>query len=161
MIAVIIFVLSALALRAEPVSYHVLRSHLIQYEGYRHSPYRDGASWSVGVGHNLTANGHKKKSYYTSREIEQFLAADLSWALDSCRKGIRDFDSLPHSVQCVAVGVAFGVGRTGFERFKGFRTALSNRSYRKAAMELQLSQWSRQVSPARANAYLKTLRALP
>lgn len=153
-------ILGATAASADPVPYSTIRTHLIKYEGYRHHPYRDGPNgWSVGVGHNLTIRGEKPRPYYSSIQIERQLTENISWALDAARRGIRGFDDLPHDIQCVAIGVAFTVGRTGFERFYEFRTALSYRSYRKAAMELQLSRWSRQVSPSRVGDYLRILRA--
>lgn len=150
-------VLSASALAASPVSYHRIRGHLIEWEGYHTSPYRDGSDWSVGVGHNLTANGQKVRKSYSRTEIEQFLIADISWALDVCRAGVRDFDDLPESAQLVAIGVAFTVGRTGFMRLHGFRTALSYRSFNAAGHELNSLKWAKQVSPNRRKQYVMTL----
>lgn len=147
-------------LAAEPVSSVAIRDHLIRWEGYRLSPYRDGPGWSVGVGHSITANAERRKARYTAAEVERLLWADVSWALDAARQGIRDFDDLPPQVQLIALGVAFGTGRTGFHRFQSFRLALSRRAYNAAAHELAHSRWATQVSPERRTHYVNTLLRL-
>ena len=137
-----------------------IRAHLVQWEGYRTQPYRDGPGWSVGIGHSLTQHGEQGIWHrpYTSVEIERLFRRDVAWSLDACRQGIEDFDALPIDVQLVAIGVCWGVGRTGFERFRGFRLALSYRAYDSAATELRLSRWAGQVGPNRTRAYVQTLR---
>lgn len=151
--------LVATHLYATPVSPDAMRAYLIRYEGYRLTPYRDGNHWAVGVGHSLTAHRQAVRAY-SRVEVERFLWTDLSWSLDACRRGVRDFDDLPHEVQLLCVGVAFTVGRTGFERFRQFRLALSHRAYNAAAHELRWSKWFTQVSAARANAAVRVLLAL-
>lgn len=135
-----------------------IRAELVKWEGYRLVPYRDGAHWSVGIGHNLTVNRQPARRY-SPAEVERFFLADVSWALDACRKGISDFDDLPEQVQLVCISVAFGVGRTGFDRFRNFRLAMSYRAYDSAASELRLSKWATQVSPARRDHHIRVLRS--
>lgn len=144
----------------DTLSYAAIRAHVIQYEGYRFVPYPDGPGWSVGAGHSLTANMEPRKARYTVAEVERYLRQDIAWSWDAARAGITDFDSLPQDAQLVAIGVAITVGRTGFERFSAFRFALSHRAFNAALTELGNSRWRRQVSLARANAYLRTLHSL-
>ena len=153
-----IFLLSVLAATAAPITYAEARDYLVQWEGYRTTPYRDGPGYSVGIGHSLTANGEIPRARYTAVQIERYFAADLSWALDACRAGIRDFDELPKRVQLVALSVAFTTGRTGFHRFSGFRRALSWRAYEAAAAELSHSFWRNQVSASRFNHSISVIR---
>lgn len=147
---------------AAPVTLSQIRAHLTQWEGYSLVPYRDGVnSWSVGVGHSLSANCEPVKARYSPAEVESLLLRDIAWSLDACRQGIRAFDELPERVQLVAIGVAFGVGRTGFDRFRSFRLGLSMRAFNGAAHELATSRWATQVSPQRRQHYVQTLLRLP
>ncbi len=161
--AVVLWLIAGV-LRGQPtqpgtLSIHVAWSELIRWEGHSLTPYRDGAGYSVGVGHSLSAHAEPVKARYTQTEVWALFLADLSWSLDSCRSGIRDFDSLPRDIQLVALGLAWNVGRTGFARFHDFRVALSYRSYESAAFALQTSRWYQQAPARRVNAYLGTLRS--
>lgn len=146
--------------RAVPVTYSEARTYLVQWEGYKTTPYRDGPAghYSVGIGHSLTANGEVPRARYSPTQIERYFAADLSWALDACRAGVRRFDDLPKDIQLVALSVAFTTGRTGFHRFTNFRRALSWRAYDAAAVELADSKWRTQVSVSRFNHCVRVLR---
>lgn len=150
--------LAASAQAAPPLG--VIRDYLVRWEGYRLTPYKDRGHWSVGVGHNLTVNREPVRRY-SAAEVETLLWRDVSWALDVCRAGVTDFDDLPHDVQLVCIGLAFGVGRVGFMRFTNLRRALSWRAYHAASQELGLSKWYTQVSPARARAARQVLLNQP
>lgn len=157
LVGLILLILGALALRGAPVSADAIKRHLVEWEGYSLVPYRDGPGWSAGIGHSLTMHGHPVRSRYTAAQVDRWFREDVSWALDACRRGIERFDDLPHDVQIVCVGIAFGVGRTGFDRFRNLRLALSYRAYRSAASELRLSRWATQVSPVRRDYYVSVL----
>lgn len=145
---------SALAATPEKV-----KEELVKWEGYHLNPYRDGDHWSVGVGHNLSAR-HQKVRHYSRSEIERFFQSDLKWALDICRKGVKDFDLLPEEAQTICVSLTWGVGRVGFMSFKRFRAALAARDWKKAALELRSSKWATQVSPARLENHVAALLGL-
>lgn len=162
-IALILLLLCAVALRGAPVGLPQIREHLTFWEGYRLTPYRDGPSggYSVGVGHSLSANAERVKPRYTALEVERMLLKDISTALDTCRGGIERFDDLPERAQLVAISVAFGVGKTGFQRFSTFRRALSARDYPAAARALRRSKWARDVGRTRAEHHVEVLLSLP
>lgn len=147
--------------QADSLSPTTVELHLRRFEGYRTVPYRDGPSWSVGVGHNLSAHREPVKARYTDVEIRRFLLADTAAALDACRLGVTGFDDLPVEVQLVCIDLAFTTGSTGFQRWGNLRLALGRRAYSSAAIELTLSRWWRQVSAERANWALRALRAQP
>ena len=160
MIRLLLFLSLCSTVSAAPLTFERGAVYLTHWEGYRLVPYRDAQSgWSVGVGHSLTAHREQVKSRYTPAEVHAFLVHDFAVALESCEQGITDFDELPLDVQEVCIGVAFGCGARGFERFKSFRWALSRRAYWVAANELGLSKWYHQVSPNRANEAIRVLRA--
>lgn len=137
----------------------VIWSHLVEHEGYKTRPYRDGSGWSVGIGHNLTANRERilRERPYTHDEIVNLFRRDLVWALDAVRTGIEGYDALPEDIQLVALGVAWTVGRTGFLRMTSFRGALSRRNYVEAGRALVRARWSGQVGSNRVRRYLDAL----
>lgn len=161
LLAILALVAPAPSALAAPVTLDQARAFLVQFEGYRLVPYRDGAHISVGIGHNLTVHGERVKSRYTALEVERMFRRDLVWALDACRAGVRDFDDLPERVQLVALGVCWTVGRTGFHRFTNFRRALSYRAYNSAAHELSRTPWARQVGEHRSRHHIHVLLAQP
>jgi hypothetical protein len=144
---------------AAPVSTDHAYADLVRWEGHKLVPYRDQDGWSVGVGHALTMHGEPVKRSYTRAEVYQLFLHDFAVSKEVCRAGIRDFDRLPEDVQLVALGLAWGVGPTGFMRFRSFRLALSYRAYEAAVTELATSRWARQVSAARLNAAIHVLRS--
>ncbi len=144
---------------AAPLNTDLVMVEMTLWEGHRLTPYPDAGGWSVGIGHSLTQHGEPVKRTYTRLEVRQLFYHDLAVAYEAARAGVSDFDDLPDDVRLLTLGVIWGVGPTGFERFRAFRLALSYRSYDLAANELGLSRWYQQVSPRRANAALHTLRS--
>lgn len=132
---------------------------MVTWEGHRLVPYKDRDGWSVGVGHALTMHGEPVRRAYTRAEVYQLFLHDFAVSQEVCRAGVRDFDGLPEEVQLVALSVAWTCGPTGFMAFRDFRRALSRRAWTASATALYLSRWYGQVSPARANAAIATLRA--
>ncbi len=155
----VLFCACATLTRAAPLDTSRVYAELVRWEGHRLVPYRDQDGWSVGVGHALTMHGEPVKRIYTRAEVYQLFLRDLAVSKEACRVGVRDFDDLPEEVQLIALQVAWTCGPSGFARFKDFRFCLSNRAYYAAATQLYLSRWYRQVSPARANAAITTLRS--
>lgn len=121
--------------------------YLIQMEGFKLVPYRDGHQLCVGIGHVITDSTVR---IYSDEQIYAWFDADLANARRICRKGIKGFDDLPHDAQLVSISLAWCVGPTGFMRWKDFRTQLSKRRYKRAAEALQQSLWWKQVSVDRA-----------
>ncbi len=143
--------------RAQLITYDQGVAYLTRWEGYRLRPYRDGNAWAVGVGHNLTARGEAVKPLYTAAEVRVLFTRDFAVARETCEQSIVGFATLPLEVQQVCLAVAFGTGRTGFARFKGFRLAVGRHAWNAAATELSVSKWARQVSRERADTAIQTL----
>ncbi len=158
--ALLAFLCLAGRLAAAPLQTDLVMVELTRWEGHRLVSYKDGVhGWAVGIGHSLTQHGEPVRRLYTATEVRAFFYHDLAVALDTCRAGIDDFDSLPEEVRLVALNVAWGVGPSGFMAFKDLRRSLSRRAWTAATMSLYLSQWFHQVSPARANWAIAVLRA--
>lgn len=144
--------------RAELVTPSECLSYLRRYEGVSTAVYRDpsGTGYSVGVGHWL-GRVRPTKMRYTETEVLALFYRDLAVHLEACRSGVRDFAGLPKPVQLTTLGLAWGVGPTGFKRFKNFRLALSYRAWEAAKIELLDSRWAHQISQERLRSSLLSL----
>jgi GH24 family phage-related lysozyme (muramidase) len=134
---------------------------LISFEGFRLTPYKEKgcSSWSVGIGHNLTAHKQRIKEY-TQKEVMEFFHEDYLEALSTARRLVRDFDNLPEPAQIVVIQLIWSVGPTGFYKFKKFRMALNNKSWVTARKELLNSKWAGQVQKERVEWAIKLLKGL-
>lgn len=157
---ILLFFFILAAASAAPLNTERVFASMVRWEGYRTVPYKDGDGWSVGVGHALIMHGEPVKRTYSRAEVYQFFIHDYAVSLEACRNGIRDFDDLPEAAKLVTLNLVWGVGPTGFRRFKDFRFALSHRMWNTSANELGLSRWFHQISPDRANWCLRTLWSL-
>ena len=133
--------------------------YLLQFEGYKLTPYKDRSSMSVGLGHNLTARGQPVRPY-TDEECRAFFAADFADALRICRACVTDFDSLPLKAQEACISIEWTVGPTGFTRWKDLRFALSHRQWEVAAVEVGLSKWYKTQPAERVNAVIRAFQSL-
>lgn len=159
-------VLLALAALAAPLCADTLtapdyRASLIRFEGVKTTPYKEkDGSWSVGIGHNLSAHSQQVKPSYTRDEISDFFDRDLAAATRAARALIQGFDDLPDAAKDVAINIIWGVGPTGFQSFRNLRLALSKRAYLAATVELVDSRWAKQVSKDRLDWAVKRLQSL-
>ncbi len=144
---------------AAPLSTDTVYATMVRWEGHKVVPYRDQDGWSVGVGHALSRHGEPVKRAYTRAEVYRLFVRDYAVSLEICRAGVSGFDGLPEDVRLVCLNVAWGCGPSGFMAFKDLRRSLSRRAYTAAATSLYLSRWYQQVSPARANWAVNTLRS--
>lgn len=155
------FALSPVAAQPASLTSPDYRASLVRFEGVRLKPYKErSGSWSVGIGHNLTARREPVKSSYTPNEVALFFDRDLAAALRAARLLVKGFDDLPNPAKEVVVHLIFQCGPTGFAKFKGLRFALSRRTFNAAAAELWDSKWFRQTPASRANWALRSLRSL-
>ncbi len=154
---VALFALLVSQLAAAP-SIAAVRAHLIEWEGYRTTPYRDGLNgYSVGIGHNLTVHQETPRAHYSAIQIERLFLRDYSIALDAIRAAIPDFDNLPKDAQLVLIGVVWGTGPTGFARFKDLIFSVNHKAWNAAHNALYWSKWRVQVGEKRAQAYIAVL----
>lgn len=120
------------------------RSGLIEDEGLRLSMYTcTQGKHTIGVGHNLDANGisHKVAMLILDEDIEAAIAG--------AKTVIAKFDGLPDNVKEVLVHMVFQMGTAGVANFVNMLRAVEIGAYDTAAMEMLDSKWARQT-PARA-----------
>lgn len=138
----IVFAIGLNAAAQTPADY---KTFIQQWEGCKHTPYRDTNGWTVGIGHSLTAKGEKVESYYTTQQIDTFFYQDLDGCLKSARRIIPAFDTLPTNAKLVVVSLIFNLGENGFVKFKKFIRAVNSRNFMLASDELKDSVWFNQV----------------
>lgn len=117
----------------------MLKRSLITHEGIRTTPYVDTTgNLSIGVGHNLTANGLPMSIIWT------LLDADI---LEATQRIARYpwYDDLDDVRQRVMVEMMFNMGPATFATFRLLIAAMAERRYASAALEMMHSTWAAQV----------------
>ena len=116
-----------------------LKRSLITHEGVRTKPYMDtGGAITIGVGHNLTANGIPMTMVWS------LLEADVIVAIASM--GYYPwFDDLDDVRQRVMVEMMFNLGPGRLGEFHRLLSAMHDRDYEAAALEMMRSTWATQV----------------
>lgn len=116
-----------------------LRKQLVQFEGYKTHPYVDTVGKvTIGIGWNLTDRGLPgfiiELLYDIAREECQRYLEQYHWweDLDKVRKR-------------VLMDMVYNMGPTVFEEFKNTIHFIERRDYVKAAKNMRLSKWYKQV----------------
>ena len=131
------------------VSHEDYRAHLIRFEGYKTTAYKDSrGNWTVGIGHRIRTDKGEPVKIGVKRsavEIEALFRTDLGAAIDDCRALMPEFDRKPKRVKLVLVSLAFNLGRENLRKFNRFISAVNGSDYFTAAKELRDSKWYKQV----------------
>lgn len=125
-----------------------------RYEAYPDLISRDGAPYTIGVGH--VSFDVVKGERWTDEQIDRQLDADLAHASDECRRQFAWFEQLDEVRQAVLIHLVFRIGLRNFLGFALTLWALSNHQYKTAANLLGHSLWAAQ-NPRLANALIKQL----
>lgn len=132
-------------------------------EGYRNDVYKDSlGNLTVGTGHLLTDDmlaQYEEGDVLPDDELEALLLQDF----DTARADAEAFTpkDAPQEVKNIVTNMAFQLGLPKLNKFKGFKTALVEKDYNKAADEMLDSLWaSEEQTPERANRLADRMRAL-
>lgn len=132
-------------------------------EGYRNDVYKDSlGNLTVGTGHLLTDDmlaKYKEGDVLPDDELEALLLQDF----DTARADAEAFTpkDAPQEVKNIVTNMAFQLGLPKLNKFKGFKAALLEKDYNKAADEMLDSLWaSEEQTPERANRLADRMRAL-
>lgn len=118
-----------------------LKGQLIAHEGRRTFPYQDvKGNWTIGIGHNLTANGLPEAI------VDALYEWDLARLIDGIDEALPWASVLPPAKYRVLVDIAFNCGVLGLLKFQRMLEALQRGDSRTAALEVVNSQ----LAPARA-----------
>ncbi len=124
-------------------------------EGRKAFPYKDTKGiWTIGVGHNLEANGLPphillallQRVGLSDAEMDELLGHDIETiAVPALNVVFPEWGSETLERQEVLLNMAFNMGATVFATFKKFWAALRRGDHPDAAVEMMDSTWSGQV----------------
>lgn len=159
----------------EPTLLDRVVSFIEPFEGRRHRAYRDSrGNMTVGVGFNLDREGaaadlkkllpgvgyralRRGDVALTDAQIDTLLRYDARRAIDTARRQITEFDSLPLDAQLIVVDMTFNTG--SLHKWRRFRAALGRQDYAAAADSMHRSLWRRQTG-RRAQHLIEQMRGL-
>jgi len=111
-----------------------------KHEGIRLRPYKDSVGiLTVGVGHNLEANG------ISVAVAELMLEEDIAIAVNELKDIFEEWEEIQESVKSVLIDMMFNLGYTRFSKFKRMIGAIRIQDYKLAAKEATDSKWCEQV----------------
>ena len=117
-----------------------LVGELVRDEGVRLRVYRDSVGkLTIGVGRNLDANG------ITRDEAMTLLHHDIDTAVNDCRRSFPWWVALDDVRQRVLLNMCFNMGLPTLLTFRVTLNAVADGDYGKAAEQMLLSNWARQV----------------
>jgi len=129
-------------------------------EGYRTKVYKDTkGNRTIGIGFNLEDAGNRqflKKvgisldevlggRELTDKEVIKLYNHSLTQAFKDAQQFDPQFNKRPETVKKAIVDMAFNLGLTKLNQFKGMKAALSQNDYKMAADEMVDSNWYTQV----------------
>jgi GH24 family phage-related lysozyme (muramidase) len=74
---------------------------------------------------------------------------DVQVALGGCQKIYSNWEELPQEMQHVLINMCFQLGQGGLSKFKNFKSAVEDKNWTLAAVEMMDSRWASQT-PERA-----------
>jgi len=111
------------------------------HEGFRAKPYRcTQGRTTIGWGRNIQDNG------ITELEAELMLINDVSESCAILKDRVSGFSELCEVRQAVLIDMVFNLGWPRFSRFKKMILAVESRAFELAALEMEDSNWYRQVA---------------
>ncbi len=118
-----------------------LMSLIKLHEGYRAKPYRCPAGrLTVGWGRNIQDNG------ISEQEAELMLVNDVAEAAQVLSDRVLGFTDLCEIRQAALIDMLFNLGWPKFSAFKKMILAVESRAFELAALEMEDSNWYRQVA---------------
>jgi len=151
-----------------------LKRRLIGEEGWRAQAYRDSLGiWTIGVGFNLQRSDARTLLAWVGADYDAVMAGaalsheQVERLFDRCltdteqslRANVPGFSTLPETVRCVLIDMAFNLGWPRLRGFVGMLAAVQRRDWGLMADEMLDSLWARQVG-CRAQSLAAEIRAL-
>ena len=112
-------------------------------EGLKLRAYRDTVGVpTIGVGHT---KGVKDGDIITKKQAIAFLREDMEDAIEDAKSLCLDWENMSGTRKGVMVNMAFNLGRDRLSGFKNTLRFINERNYARAATNMLLSKWARQV----------------
>jgi lysozyme len=134
------------------VNYEQLERDLIRDEGLKLKPYKDSVGvWTIGVGHNTQARplpeGMLVNGAITETDAKRLLEQDIMEHVAALCQALPWYERLDEPRQRALCNMCFNLGITGLLGFKNTLALLERGEYEKAAANLAMSKWAKQVGP--------------
>jgi len=141
-----------------------LRKQLEIDEGVKYEIYNDHLGYATfGIGHLVLESdpehGQEIGTEVSEERVIEAFEKDVQTVLDECKVLYEDFDDLPEEVQQIVANMMFNMGRPRLSKFKGMKAGVDARGWNRAADEMVVSGWYRQVTN-RADRLVQRMRAL-
>jgi lysozyme len=125
---------------------------LIQDEGYERLPYKDTTgNLTIGIGHNLTANG------LSDAVIMQIANEDMETAYVATRSMFTSLSAFTQSRQIALLSMMFNMGAPTLSGFHSMIDSVKRGDWDRAAEHALNSKWAHQVGE-RSNRIANLLR---
>lgn len=123
-----------------PESKKKLRDMLIGDEEYKQFPYNDTTGHlTIGIGRNLTDRG------VSTSEALAMLDNDIIYFTHKLNHYFPFFDELDDMRKIILINMCFNLGIFGLLEFKNMLSAIQDKNYKLAAIEMLDSKWATQV----------------
>ena len=141
-----------------------LREQLAIDEGVKYEIYKDHLGYpTFGIGHLITPDdeehGKPVGTPVSAERVSSVFREDIEDVIDDCKRLFKDLDELPEDCQRILANMMFNMGYSRLKKFRKMRSAITNRDWNEAAVQMKDSLWARQV-PNRANRLIERMKAL-
>ena len=139
-----------------------LQEELKKDEGCKYEIYLDHIGYKTfGIGHLCKAtdleNNQDVGTKVSEDRVNECFQEDIEKVLDDCTILYDDFYTLPDDVQLIIGNMMFNLGRPRLTNFVRMRTAVNNKDYIEASVQMLDSKWAKQV-PNRAERLSERMR---
>jgi lysozyme len=129
-----------------------LERDLIRDEGLKLKPYQDSVGiWTIGVGHNMQAHplpeGMLVDGRITEADAKTLLEGDIAEHIAALDAALPWSQSLDEPRYRALINMAFNLGVAGLLGFSNTLALIQRGEYAKAAANLRMSKWAKQVGP--------------
>ena len=114
-------------------------------EGFRSKPYKDGAGYSIGYGHQIKPGEEHLMNGITQEQADILLQKDMAQHTAGLLKASPWVKDMPENVQVALRDMAYNMGPGFMKKFPNLEKALKEGDYKKAADIVRNSKYASQV----------------
>ena len=127
-----------------------LQDEIEEDEGFKLEIYLDHLGYATfGIGHLVleTEPEHEQEvdTPVSEDRIKECFEKDIQNVIDDLDRNMDWWKDLPEDLQRVMANMCFNLGITRLLKFKNFLSAMENKDWEKAAVEMIDSRWATQV----------------
>ena len=126
----------------------VLKKRIREHEGYRDRPYLDSlGKATIGFGHLITEEDEfEEGKQYPKEQLLKLFDKDFAKAEMGADQLVGHIQELHIEAKNIVTEMVFQLGTQGVRNFKNMISALEERNYQRASMEMLDSRWHAQTT---------------